>query len=127
MLQRSLGLVVQAPPGSVEFVPRSGNAATFSQRKMVQNRSQWLYCRKGLWGFWFGPPRQRRVRPAEQKFSDLFTAPPGTKWQPVALMSHRSLGLVVRAPSGSVELFLRSGNAATFSPCLWVQNGSQQL
>ncbi|KAJ1124630.1 hypothetical protein NDU88_003079 [Pleurodeles waltl] len=45
-----------------------------------------------------GPSRQRRVRHTEWKCSDLFTTPLGTKWQPVALMLHRSLVLVVRSP-----------------------------
>ncbi|KAJ1124628.1 hypothetical protein NDU88_003077 [Pleurodeles waltl] len=71
--QRRLGIVVRAPPGSVEFVLRSGNAATFSPCLWVQNGSQWLKCRKGVWGLWFGPPRQRRVRPVEQECSYLFT------------------------------------------------------
>ncbi|KAJ1106927.1 hypothetical protein NDU88_004325 [Pleurodeles waltl] len=49
-----------------------------------------------------GPSRQRRVRPVERECSDLFTTPPGTKCQPVALMAQRSLGLVARATPGSV-------------------------
>ncbi|KAJ1175815.1 hypothetical protein NDU88_001100 [Pleurodeles waltl] len=44
-----------------------------------------------------GPPRQREVRPVERECRDLFTVPPGTKWQPAALMPQRRLGLVVRA------------------------------
>ncbi|KAJ1198812.1 hypothetical protein NDU88_002651 [Pleurodeles waltl] len=44
------------------------------------------------------PPRQCRVRPVEQECSNLFTVPPGAKWQPAALILRRSLGLVVRAP-----------------------------
>ncbi|KAJ1124633.1 hypothetical protein NDU88_003082 [Pleurodeles waltl] len=44
----------------------------------------------------------------------LFTTPPGAKWQPATVMPQRSLGLVAQGPPGSVELFPWSGNAATF-------------
>ncbi|KAJ1124625.1 hypothetical protein NDU88_003074 [Pleurodeles waltl] len=52
-----------------------------------------------------GPLRQRGALPAERECSNLFTVPLGAKWQPAALMTQRSLGLVVQGLPGSLEVF----------------------
>ncbi|KAJ1185885.1 hypothetical protein NDU88_002671 [Pleurodeles waltl] len=73
------------------------------------------------------PPGEKRVCPAERVSSVLFTAPPGAKWQPAALLPLRSLGLVVSGfPQVKREFVPQSGLAASFSLHLKVQNGSRR-
>ncbi|KAJ1124631.1 hypothetical protein NDU88_003080 [Pleurodeles waltl] len=127
MPQRSLGLVVQGPPGSVELFPWSGNAATFHHTSRCKMAAGGSNAAKEPEACGSGPPRQRRVRPVKRECSDLFTAQDSAKSQTAALLPQRSLGLVVRAPPGSVEFVLQSGNAASFSLHFRAQNTNRGL
>ncbi|KAJ1219162.1 hypothetical protein NDU88_006733 [Pleurodeles waltl] len=116
MPPRSQGLVVRVPPEQAESSSRRvGMQQTFhhaSGSKMAGGGSD-VAKKPGACGS--ATPRGNRVRLAELEFSDLFTTPPGAKWQPEALMPQRSLGLVVPVPPRTSREFVpRSLNSATF-------------
>ncbi|KAJ1202604.1 hypothetical protein NDU88_006401 [Pleurodeles waltl] len=66
------------------------------------------------------PPSKEKVHSVERVCSILFTTPQGAKWQLMALMPLRSLGLAVSgSPQARKKFVPLRGFAASFVPRLW--------